>query len=123
MTSRPRTTLETVANPIPGDPEKGGGFWVNNDTVQTVRQRCSRPLEGVALYLALSIVATDYQSRTFHVTYEHLGKLSGINHVKIIPDLLREFDKIDVISIEVVRGCSAIVENLTKITLLGEIRL
>jgi hypothetical protein len=121
MKKKRRTTLETAMRPELGDPDKGDGYWVNHAVTRRIRQECSLPHHGVALYFALSLTATDYQSRTVHITADHLSKLSGVKPGKI-GEVLAELVTLGVIAVEYVTGYSGI-DGLAKITLLGEIRL
>jgi hypothetical protein len=100
-----------------------GHYWVSNDAMRIIREKCQRPTHGIAMYAALSLIATDFQARTFHITDQQLSKLSGISQISIIPKVLQDMASAGVISIEAVRGVSAHFDNVTKVTLLGEIRL
>jgi hypothetical protein len=114
---RKRTTM----NPVPGNPDVGGGYWVNCDMVDRIRNSCKRSAKLLAIYCALNWVATDYKERSFRVTRAHLGELSGLSP-GTVAECLEHLALINVIEVVPSYGASAI-EGLVKVTLLGEVRL
>jgi hypothetical protein len=118
-----RTTLEAAKNPIPGDPAKGDGYWVNLKMVDQIRERCAtrRFVKHIGLFFALNWVMSDYKSAVVHVTTDHLGKLTGLRP-SVVLRLLNDLHQMEVIEVEQMRGPSAI-EGLVKITMLGPVRI
>jgi len=117
-----RTTLEAVRKPILGDPDKGCGYWVNVSTTDLITAKFKRAAKHLAVYLALNWTATDYKSRTIHVTHTHLSQLSGVSPA-VVARCLDDLAAIGVVSVDKPKGMSGVIDELVKITLLGGIRL
>ncbi len=120
---RKRTTMDAVLTPVACQPGQGDGYWVNFDTVNRIRQSYPKSAKLQAVYYALNWIASDYKSRTIHVTHQQIGKLSGLSEY-VVAKCLRQLADINVVAVESTKGvCAAVFEGLVRVTLEGELRL
>jgi hypothetical protein len=72
--------------------------WQDKATLRRIRENCENYSSALAVYVALTVVASDQESDTFQTTHDWLGQLSGFGWRTVL-ERLKDLQRIGVVQI------------------------
>lgn len=76
--------------------------WQDKPTLRKIRELAPSPGSALAVYLALTEIASDKESDTFQTTHHYIGKVSGFSWRTVL-ERLKDLQRIGVIEVQTPR--------------------